>query len=132
MKMPNYKPRLKQFLYQPPWKCRVLSLALDALLLWQSAVDIYFYYRVNLLFARRRWVSHFKVPGVRSLPVRVGLLTTLIIFILIAIAPPVHILPAFSLLVLMGASFSLALTIAFLIPSSSPKAHWLKTSPFIT
>lgn len=53
----NDKQRIRKLLAQPRWKIVVFTLALNALILWQTAIDYYFYLNFNFLFARRTFIK---------------------------------------------------------------------------
>ena len=51
--MPANKRKLKHLLKQPRWKILLFMFVLNTLLIWQVAIDYYFYLNFNFLFARR-------------------------------------------------------------------------------
>lgn len=51
--MKNQKEKIRLLLQQPRWKVALFMLLLNMLLLWQAAIDWYFYVNFNFLFARR-------------------------------------------------------------------------------
>jgi len=58
--MNNQKDEIRRLLKQPRWKILLFKLLVNTLLLWQSAIDYYFYLNFNFLFARRAFFKRTK------------------------------------------------------------------------
>lgn len=58
--MKNQKEIIRRLLKQPRWKVALFTLVLRGLLLWQAAIDYYFYLNFNFLFARRAFFKRTK------------------------------------------------------------------------
>lgn len=103
-------------IYSHPLKAKALSLALNALVLWQMIIDA---------SARR--------PRGRGLhlPVQFGLIYSMLTFGLLAILPPPGELTARALLPLAAGIFCLTfiLSIALPRPAYSNPMHWIHNSP---
>ena len=55
--MDDTKNKLRRLLKKSAWKYRLLELIVNLLLLWQAAVDYWYYINFNFLFARRAFIK---------------------------------------------------------------------------
>ena len=104
------KERLKRLLKKPLWKILLFTVVLNALLLWQNAIDYYFYLNFNFLFARRaffvctRQRAHW-VGAQIAKPHRLAF-TALAAVLLIGIIKAPHIQAALYWSIAWGSAFS--------------------------
>lgn len=86
----DYRPQLRK-IPQRSWKKNIFSALVNAALLWQAAVDWYFYINFNFLFARRaffkrtvkraHWVGHEVAKPHRLASILLGLVVIAGVFV---------------------------------------------------
>lgn len=110
----DYRPQLQELL-QRSWKKILFTALINSALLWQSAVDWYFYINFNFLFARRaffkrttrraHWVGHQVAKPHRL----AAILLALVVLAGVGIAP--HTLMSLYWIIAWGTIFSFWVTV---------------------
>lgn len=106
----DYRPQLKE-LSRRTWKKNLFTALVNAALLWQTAVDWYFYINFNFIFARRaffkrtakraHWVGHQVAKPHRLASILLGL----VVLAGVGVAP--HTLMALYWVIAWGTTFSI-------------------------
>jgi len=53
----DYRKQLRDLLTRPAWKRQLLEIVVNGLLLWQKAIDFWYYINFNFLFSRRSFIT---------------------------------------------------------------------------